>query len=101
MNQDLLTCLEGALRSSIAADSFDDAERLLEWYALALSYDLRVLDPGAPELLKCRERVNDLFEWAAARTKAFRACAATEAGRLYTLNFYDRQPEGGRVGARA
>src|SRR5947209_504619 len=91
-NSDLLTCVEFALRDSIAAESFDEADRLLEWYALTLDREVRVLDPGSRTLFEYQTRVNALLEWAGARIDVFRACTASEAAHLRSLTVYERQP---------
>ena len=83
-----LTSLENAIRRSVAADSFAEAQTLLGEYVVEVERQLRAM-PAAPEEMRALEkRTRNLFEWTNAMALAARGYAATEMSHLQLLARY-------------
>ena len=84
----LLSASEGALRSSIEAESFVDMAELLKAYVEAIERQLTVTP--AEELVALQSRVSGFLEWAATMARAARGCAAAELAQLQLASSYTR-----------
>ena len=83
-----LTSFENAIRRSVAADSFAEAQTLLGEYVAEVERQLRAL-PAAPEEMRALEkRTRNLFEWTNAMALAARGYAAAERSHLQLLARY-------------
>jgi hypothetical protein len=98
---DLFAGIEKALRDAVAAESFETAERMMQWYTLAAVQQLNGLEKDSRAALAVQARVNSLFEWVGQRTKAFRACAAGESVRLHSVTAYEQRPSYSQFGVSA
>ena len=83
-----LTSLENAIRRSVAADSFPEAQRLLGEYVAEVERQLRTLPAASEEMRGLEKRTRNLFEWTSAMALAARGYAAAELSHLQLLARY-------------
>ena len=97
-----LTSLEDAIRRSVTADSFAEAQTLLGAYVAEVERQLRALPAGPEEIRALEKRTRNLFEWTNAMALAARGYAAAELSHLQLLARY-RNSTGSsqRFGTRA
>ena len=88
---DSVTTLESALRAAIVADSHNDAARLLNAHAEAVTRSLRA-DMDVETIVALRDRATSTLEWAHLRIMAYRACAASELARIRSAGIYGPEP---------
>ena len=84
----LLTSLENAIRRSVAADSFVEAQALLGEYVVEVERQLRVMPAGPEELRALEKRTRNLFEWTSVMALAARGYAAADLSHLRLLSRY-------------
>ena len=83
-----LTSLENAIRRSVAADSFPEAQTLLGEYVAEVERQLRAMPAGPEEIRALEKRTRKLFEWTNAMALAARGYAAAELAHLQLLARY-------------
>jgi hypothetical protein len=88
MPRSTLTSLEDAIRRSVAADSFPEAQTLLGEYIAEVERQLRAMPAGPEEIRALEKRTRNLFEWTSAMALAARGYAAAELAHLRLLAQY-------------
>jgi hypothetical protein len=90
---DTLTSLESAIRTSVGADSFAQAQSLLVQYVAEVERELRALPAGPGKLRELEIRTGRFFEWLGPMVLASRQFSAAELARLQLIRGY-HEPAG-------